>query len=556
MKTYIKGLIAIAVLCFSFVNVIKAQPAAVRKVANSAFTITTFNSDNSIISKSYGIFVDNNGTAIAPWKIFIGADSAVVIDAQGRRLEFDYLIGADEIYDLAKFKVKGNVPSVSIDNNVKDNKTLWIVQPTKSGVPIQATMLNLEQFMSKFNYLILQSTASENENGAPVVNSNGKVVGIFKATTTSQSATDIAYPLDFSLKGLSQNDVTMRQSKLRIGLPQNISEATIALMLSTEKSPKVYQATINDFIDKFPNSNEGYYTKANSFISARRFKDADEILQSAISKATPKDEALFNYARLIYLNSINPSSHEEVQSIGWSLDKAQTELQKAIKIKTSDAYQHLGAQILFAKKEYDLAFSQFESLSKTSFKNPELYLEMAQCKQLLAASDEEVLNLLNKCIELCDTPYVSTSSPYFFARGQQLEKMGQYRKAVQDYYTYEYFNPGRLSAEFYYMREQCEVKGRLWQQALQDILIASRLSPDEPLYPTEAASLLLRLNKLDGAINAAQQAIQLDASQSEAYLVLGVAQCLKKDRGNGIQNILKAKELGNAQAESFLEKYQ
>ena len=127
-------------------------------------------------------------------------------------------------------------------------------------------------------------------------------------------------------------------------------------------------------------------------------------------------------------------------------------------------------------------------MTKTKFNNPELYLEMAQSRQHLGANDQEILDLLNKSIELCDTPYVSTSAPYFYTRGQQLEKMGEYRKAVQDYYTYEYFNQGRLGAAFYYMREQCEVKGRMWQQALQDILIASQLDPKEALYPTEAGS--------------------------------------------------------------------
>ena len=105
------------------------------------------------------------------------------------------------------------------------------------------------------------------------------------------------------------------------------------------------------------------------------------------------------------------------------------------------------------------------------------------------------------------------------------------------------------------MREQCEVKGRMWQQALQDILIASRLDPKEPLYPTEAGSLLLRLNKMDAAASAARQAIQLDASLPDAYLILGIAQCENKQKAEGFRNIQKAKELGNKQAETFLQKY-
>lgn len=241
--------------------------------------------------------------------------------------------------------------------------------------------------------------------------------------------------------------------------------------------------------------------------------------------------------------------------MGWTLDKALDEIKKAETTKANDAYRHLQAQIIYAKGDYAKAYTEFEALTKTKFNNPELYLEMAQSRQHLGANDQEILDLLNKSIELCDTPYVSTSAPYFYTRGQQLEKMGEYRKAVQDYYTYEYFNQGRLSAAFYYMREQCEVKGRMWQQALQDILIASQLDPKEALYPTEAGSLLLRLNKVDAAISAAQQAIQLDASQPDAHLILGIAQCESKQKEEGLKNIQKAKELGNTQADIFLQKY-
>ena len=79
--------------------------------------------------------------------------------------------------------------------------------------------------------------------------------------------------------------------------------------------------------------------------------------------------------------------------------------------------------------------------------------------------------------------------------------------------------------------------------ALQDILVASRLDPKEALYPTEAGSLLLRLNKLDAAMSAAQQAIQLDDAQPDAYLILGIAQCESKQKESGIKNIQKQRNL-------------
>ncbi|QUB74875.1 MULTISPECIES: serine protease [Prevotella] len=555
MNMKLRTLILTIALVLGISTNISAQPGTVKKAADAAFTLTTFKADGSILATSNGVCISTDGIAISPWKPFIGADKAVIIDAKGQKHEVECLLGANEIYDIVKFQVNGKTIAAPLTTTVSANDEVWITPMPKSGNAEKADVVNVEKFMDKYNYAILKSTATDKLNGAPVFNTKGQVIGLFNISGDSQSSTDVNYANDFTVNGLSQNDITLRQSGICIGLPNKIEEAVVALMLSSEKPSNIHEAVVNDFIAKFPQSNDGYYALANIQIAKGEIANADKTMQTAVGKVTAKDEAHYNYARLIYRGTLAQDSEEKTKSVGWTLDKALDEIQKAQSTKANDAYRHLQAQIIFAKGDYAKAYTEFEALTKTKFNNPELYLEMAQSRQHLGATDQEILDLLNKSIELCDTPYVSTSAPYFYTRGQQLEKMGEYRKAVQDYYTYEYFNQGRLGAAFYYMREQCEVKGRMWQQALQDILIASRLDPKEALYPTEAGSLLLRLNKIDAAISAAQQAIQLDASLPDAYLILGIAQCESKQKEEGLKNIQKAKELGNTQADTFLQKY-
>ena len=551
LKTLI---LTIALILGASTNIF-AQPGAVKKAADAAFTLTTFKADGSILATSNGVCISADGIAVSPWKPFIGADKAVIIDAKGQKHEVECLLGANEIYDIVKFQVSGKTVAAPLATTVSAGDEAWVTPMSKSGNAEKADVSNVEKFMDKYNYTILKSSATDKLNGAPVFNTKGQVIGLFNSTGESQSSTDANYAKDFIVKGLSQNDITLRQSDIRIGLPNTIEEAVVALMLSSEKPANIHEAVVNEFITRFPQANDGYYALANLQIAKGEVANADKTMQTAISKVAAKDEAHYNYARLVYRNALIQEFAEKTKSVGWILDKALDEIKKAQTAKANDAYRHLQAQIIYAKGDYAKAYTEFEALTKTKFNNPELYLEMAQSRQHLGANDQEILDLLNKSIELCDTPYVSTSAPYFYTRGQQLEKMGEYRKAVQDYYTYEYFNQGRLGAAFYYMREQCEVKGRMWQQALQDILIASQLDPKEALYPTEAGSLLLRLNKVDAAISAAQQAIQLDASQPDAHLILGIAQCESKQKEEGLKNIQKAKELGNTQADTFLQKY-
>ena len=555
MNMKLRTLILAISLVFGVSTSLFAQPAAVKKAADAAFTLTTFKADGSILATSNGVCISTDGIAVSPWKPFIGADKAVIVDSKGQKHDVECLLGANEIYDIAKFQVSGKTAAAPLATTVSAGDEVWLTPILKSGNAEKANVTSVEKFMDKYNYAILSSSATDKMNGVPVFNEKGQVIGLYNKSGDSQSSTDANYAKDFVLKGLSQNDVTLRQSDIRIGLPNTLEEAVVALMLSSEKPANIHEAIVNEFITKFPQSNDGYYALANIQIAKGEVANADKTMQTAIGKVTAKDEAHYNFARLIYRNAFIPEFEEKAKAIGWTLDKALDEVQKAQSAKANDVYRHLQAQITYAKGDYAKAYTDFEALTKTKFNNPELYLEMAQSRQHLGGTDQEILDLLNKSIELCDTPYVSTSAPYFYTRGQQLEKMGEYRKAVQDYYTYEYFNQGRLGAAFYYMREQCEVKGRMWQQALQDILVASRLDPKEALYPTEAGSLLLRLNKLDAAMSAAQQAIQLDDAQPDAYLILGIAQCESKQKESGIKNIKKAKELGNTQADTFLQKY-
>lgn len=555
MNMKLRTLILAISLVFGVSTSLFAQPAAVKKAADAAFTLTTFKADGSILATSNGVCISTDGIAVSPWKPFIGADKAVIVDSKGQKHDVECLLGANEIYDIAKFQVSGKTAAAPLATTVSVGDEVWLTPILKSGNAEKANVTSVEKFMDKYNYAILSSSATDKMNGVPVFDKKGQVIGLYNKSGDSQSSTDANYAKDFVLKGLSQNDVTLRQSDIRIGLPNTLEEAVVALMLSSEKPANIHEAIVNEFITKFPQSNDGYYALANIQIAKGEVANADKTMQTAIGKVTAKDEAHYNFARLIYRNAFIPEFEEKAKAIGWTLDKALDEVQKAQSAKANDAYRHLQAQITYAKGDYAKAYTDFEALTKTKFNNPELYLEMAQSRQHLGGTDQEILDLLNKSIELCDTPYVSTSAPYFYTRGQQLEKMGEYRKAVQDYYTYEYFNQGRLGAAFYYMREQCEVKGRMWQQALQDILVASRLDPKEALYPTEAGSLLLRLNKLDAAMSAAQQAIQLDDAQPDAYLILGIAQCESKQKESGIKNIQKAKELGNTQADTFLQKY-
>ena len=99
------------------------------------------------------------------------------------------------------------------------------------------------------------------------------------------------------------------------------------------------------------------------------------------------------------------------------------------------------------------------------------------------------------------------------------------------------------------------VKGRLYQQALIDIEIATRLAPTISLYWAEKGNLLLRLKEPKAALESAEQSIALEPEYSDAYLIKGLAQIQLGDKKAGLETLNKANELGNEQAPALIEKY-
>jgi tetratricopeptide (TPR) repeat protein len=301
-------------------------------------------------------------------------------------------------------------------------------------------------------------------------------------------------------------------------------------------------------IRKFPNAPDGYTYKAQLAAANGDFAAADQNMQEAIRVASPKDEAHFNLARLIYSNEAYKSYE------GWSLDKALSEVREAISIDAQPLDRQLEAGILYAQKQYDAAYEVYMQLTDSPIRNAELFYGAAQCKAHLRDSTA-MLALLDSCVNTFSKPYLKEAAPYLWARAEARREMGKYRDAIADMNEYEKLMAATVNDNFYYIRHLTGIKARLYQQALNDIKQAIQINPQETLYYAEKASLEVRVGLLDDAEATAKECIALAADNSDGYLFLGLAQCLKGNKQQGLDNLRKAKELGEPQADGLIEKY-
>ena len=539
---------------------VNAQPDKwVKKASKAVFTLKTFNADGSLIGSGNGFFITADGVAVSSYTPFRGAAKAVVIDAMGKEYEVKSIIGANDVYDIAKFRVDATkCQTLRTAPAAVENTSLWLLPyNAKNAYSCTAAKVkSVQKVQNDYDYYTLEATAPENTVGCPYLNANGEVVGIQQQSSsddnTTQYAVGAAFATGLKMTGLSLNDPALKATSIKKDLPDELDQAILTLYLaSTLGDAQSFVGLVDDFIAKFPQAPDGYSYKAQIMAAQDNYPEADKYMKLAIDNATDKAEARYNYAKMMYQNLIyfyDSASH------AWSYEQALEQAEQAVALDPQLPYLTQKAQLLFACKRYADSYAAFQDVIGKGGRTAECFYGAARCKEQLNDTTA-CLALLDSAVATFSKPYLKEAAPYIYARAQALAESGKYRLAVNDFNEYENLMISQVNSEFYYIRSQVEAKARLFQQALNDLDKAIDKSPDILLYRSEKASLQIRVHLLDQAIETASECIRLFPDASDGYLFLGLAQCLKGDKVQGVGNLLKAKDLGDAQADVLIEKY-
>lgn len=534
-----------------------AQPSWVKKATKSVFTLKTFAEDGSLIGSSNGFFTSDKGDAVSNYTPFKGASRAVVIDASGKELPVVSIVGVNDMYDVVKFRVNGKTQPLAISSATTPvSSQVWLLPYHEVKNVPAGTVRKAETFQGEYEYYTVAMTMPANTVSTPLINQAGEVVGLMQQPATDKDTLSYAVSARFAdslrISGFGMNEATLLQTKIKKELPDDQKEAVLALyMASSRQDSASYVNMVEDFIRKFPKAADGYMYRAQIEASSNNFAAAEKDMETAISNSTQKDDTHYNYARMIYNKIIFLA---DVPYDNWTLDKALEEIRLANTLNPQPTYRQMEANILFGQKKYNEAYDIYTELANTNLKGAEVYFSAARCKEMLKDSTA-MLALLDSAMSCFTKPYLKEAAPYLWARAQARLQAKKYRDAISDMNDYEELMVANINDNFYYLRHQAEVDGRLYQQALNDITRAIVMNPKETFYYAEKASLEIRVGLYDNAIATAKESITIDANDSDGYLFLGVAQCLKGNKKEGIPNLQKAKDMGNLQAEALIEKY-
>ena len=535
-----------------------AQPGWVKKATKSVFTLKTFAADGSLVGSTNGFFTGEQGEAVSSFAPFRGASSAVVIDAQGKEMAVECMLGANDMYDVARFRVnaKKTTPLTIATTNLSEGAAVWLLPYREAKTLPQGTVRKSESFGEDYAYYTVAMKMPEGCVSCPLLNEQGEVVGLMQLPSRQDDSLSYAVSARFvdqlSINGLSINDHTLRSTMIKKDLPQDLDQALLMLYVAQgQNDSTAFVQMIEDFIARFPDAPDGYTYRAQEETAAGRFADAARDMEQSIRVATKKDEAHLNYSKLIYQKEVYMS---EQPYDGWSLDKALEEAREAERLNPLAVYRHQQAVILFALKKYAEASDIYTSILGGELRSAALFYEASRCKEMQGDTLAQVA-LLDSCVAMFSKPYLKEAAPYLMTRAQALMETGRFRDAANDLNEYEKLMAASVNANFYYLRFQCEVGGRLFQQALNDIDRAIEKAPQYDLYYAEKASFQVRLGLYDEAVETAGKCVAIAPDHSDGYLFLGLAQCLKGQKEEGVKNLKKARELGDSQADDLIAKY-
>ena len=565
-----KKILILPLLLFFLAQGSMAQtPKWVEKAKRAVFSVVTYDKNDKMLNTGNGFFVSEDGLALSDYSLFKGAERAVVITAEGKQMPVSTILGANDMYDVIKFRVaitEKKVPALVVAKTTPAVGTdAWMLpySTQKSIACVSGKVKEVSKVAGEYHYYTLGMQMKDKMVSCPVMNVEGQVFGIAQKssgldTVTTCYAAGAAFAMAQKISALSLGDAALKSIGIRKGLPDTEDQALVYLfMASSSLSSEDYGKLLDDFIRQFPVNTDGYLRRANYYVAKAKdnqswFDKAVVDLNQALKVAQKKDDVYYNIGKLMYAYQL---SKPEKTYKDWTYDTALKNVRQAFAIDPLPIYVQLEGDILFAQQDYAGALSAYEKVNASNMASAGTFFSAAKTKELLKAEPKEILVLMDSCISRCPQPITADFAPYLLERAQINMNAGQPRKAMLDYDAYFKAVNGQVNDVFYYYREQAALKARQYQRALDDIAKAVELNPADLTYQAENAVVNLRVGRYEKAIEILNGILKNDPKYGEAYRLLGLCQVQLKKTDEACANFKKAKELGDPNVDELIKKY-
>ncbi|MDR2916169.1 MAG: tetratricopeptide repeat protein [Tannerella sp.] len=562
-----KVLILILTVCQAItIAAQKKNPKWVDKADKAIFTIETTTKEGTTKSGP-GFFIQENGEAVSSYDLFRKAEKAIVITSGGERLQVTQILGADDMYSVIRFKV--SVPKKTIFLPVAKvlpamNSVAYLPPSKEEKNLTQGAISEITKINGAYDYYKIDMPLPKSQEGYPLLNEAGEVFALTQVDASGKGKTfgiSVAYIQSLHATATDMLKRTYSEIGIRKAWASNIEEAQISLLLySSQQDAKTYLETLSDFIATFPNSPDGYNSRASHYAFHRKELASAENeqlqmldmawndLESAAKYTKNKGDIYYNKAKLIFGTVASDSM---LQYKDWNMETAKANIQKAIAEEDLPVYRQLEGDIAFYEKDFEKAYNSYSTVNNSPAASGSSYYLAAKSKQQIGGSNiMEIISLMDSAT--AKSP-VNEAAVYLLENVDLKMQAGLYDQVVKDYDMYYLMAGGNVSDEFYYYREQAKFRSGNFEGALEDINKAISINGTNAIFYAEKASVYLRLKDLPKAQECAEKAIEIAPDFASAYRILGVSLVRQDKKTEACTHFNKAKELGDPVVEKLIK---
>ena len=547
-------------ICCSLPVFGQKAPKWIEKSRKAVFTLTAFDKAGKEISSTTGFYISASGEALSSYTAFNGAETAVVTDFEGNKSAVASIVGADDLYDVVRFKVnaakKVEFIPVAADPIAGGAAVLLPYSTVKSPLWKEASIAEAGKLKGSYSYYTLSAPLAPEHKNSPWLLPDGQVFALAQEDASGKKqvsyGVSAAYAASLSYTGVDAFNTVYTRIGIRKAWPADAEQAAVTLfLLNGSQTAPAYLETLSDFIAHFPNDEDGYMSRASHY--ALRYAELslnrDEALALAsadIDKAEKlganRSQTLYKHAQLIYNVA---SADTTIVDKAWTMDAAVSVIRRSLAVEESAANRVLEGDICFAMNDFGGAYEAY--MKSHSGANPvySYYMSAKSLENIPGSQISDIIAMLDSAILRMGVTPPAEAAPYVLERVDFKMQLGLYEEAVKDYDLYYYLSNGKVNDRFYYYREQARFRSGDNEGALSDIAEALRINPQMSDYHAEEAAVRMRLQDYDAALKSLAQALALNPDFAACYRLQAVCYVRQNKTAEACRMLNKAQELGD-----------
>lgn len=553
--------------------VAQKAPKWMDKSKKAIITVTTFDKDNRKINATSGFYVSETGEALSAYSLFNGAYTATVTDTDGNFFPVVSIIGADDLYDVIKFKVAvpkkvAFLPMAS--DPIAEGTPVYLLpyapnDPFKEGSITEASKLK-----DPYSYYKISFPLEAAFVNSPLLLSTGQVFALAQEDASGKKqfsyGVSASYVNSLNVSTIDAFNPIYTKIGIRKAWASDIGQATVSLfLLAGSQDAKTYLETLNDFISTFPKAPDGYQSRATHYATKRdalastpaeqqNYLDLALADLNTAAKLNPqKGDALYNQAKLIYQVVANDST---LTDKNWTVEAAKAALQKAIQTEDLPIYRTLEGEIDFNEGAFAEAYDAFTKVNNSNMASSNsFYMAYKALENIPGTQLSEIIALLDSSIARMGTPTPKDAAPYILERIEHKTQLSLFKEAIDDYDLYYDLVDGRVNDGFYFYREQAKFKAGDNKGALQDIKEALKINDQIPDYHAEEAAIQVRMQNYTEALVSIQKALDLAPDFGACYRLRGICCVRQEKKTEACEAFTKAQELGDPLAARLIKEH-